>query len=253
MKSREENLTDLKANAYENLWKLQRNPYPGRGIIMGLDESGKYLVQVYWIMGRSENSRNRIFVTEEKGIVKTEAADPAKVKDPSLIIYIAMAEEYPGRYAVSNGHQTKDAVRFESLDGLKNISENAWRYEPDSPNFTPRITAVFRPRFMGSQIAEISILKKSLFGSECIQNLYKIPITEPGFGYCIHTYNGDGDPLPSFSGDPYVLPLEGDIKDIAEKIWMNLDKENRVSLAVKFIDVRTPNSETYVINKYFTV
>ena len=251
---KEEESSELRVAAWNNLMKLKRNLYPGRGIIMGMDESGKYLIQVYWIMGRSENSRNRIFVIEEKGILKTEAADPAKVKDPALIIYIAMAEESPGRYAVSNGHQTLDASQSESLDGLKSkMTENVWRYEPDAPNFTPRITAVFRPHFIGHQIAEISILKKSPFGPERVQNLYKIPIIEPGFGYCIHTYDGDGDPLPSFSGDPYLLPLEGDIKNIAEKIWSNLDEENRVSLAVKFIEIRAPKSEIFVINKYTAV
>ena len=247
------NLEEVKANAWRKLIALGDNPYPGRGIIMGMDESGQYLVQVYWLMGRSENSRNRIFAIEKNGILKTVAADPSKVQDPSLTIYVAMAED-DKIYAVSNGHQTLDVLHFGNLDELKSaITENFWQYEPDGPNFTPRITALFRPRFIGKQTAEISILKRSPLGPKCIQNLYKIPITEPGFGYCVHTYDGDGDPLPPFSGDPYLLPLKGSIRGIAKNIWRHLNEENRVSLAVKFIEIRKPESAIFIINKYSAV
>ncbi len=237
--------------AQENLLKLKENPYPGRGIIVGMDETGKYLVQVYWIMGRSENSRNRIFVLDDDnaiGTLKTAAADPAKVKDPSLIIYTAMAETLT-RYAVSNGHQTTSAL---AKKGLQAAMES-WQYEPDDPNFTPRITALVQPRAWNKQTAEISILKKSQFSNLCQRNLYVVPVSTPGLGYCITTYSGDGDPLPSFEGDPYLLPLPGDIYGVAQTIWDFLNEENRVSLAVKFINIETRETFIEIVNKYNAV
>ena len=211
---------ELKTIAENNLLALQQNPYPGRGIIVGLDESGKHLIQVSWIKGRSENSRNRIFVTEDNGILKTEAFDPAKVKDPSLIIYTAMAQTNT-RYAVSNGAQTLDALS----EGLNALTEK-WQYEPDRPNYTPRISAIVEPKSFNKRTAELSLLKKSPFGAECNAYLYKLDISRPGFGYCITTYNGDGDPLPSFTGDPYLLPLTGDIENVAQTIWDSLNADN---------------------------
>ncbi|MHB8903988.1 MAG: IMP cyclohydrolase [Patescibacteria group bacterium] len=237
--------------AQENLLKLKNNPYPGRGIIVGMDETGKYLVQVYWIMGRSENSRNRIFVVDDDdshGTLKTAAADPAKVKDPSLIIYTAMYETLT-RYAVSNGHQTGSAL---AKRGLKAAMES-WQYEPDSPNFTPRITAVMRPRAWEKQIAEISILKKSQFSDACQRDLYVVPISTPGLGYCVTTYSGDGNPLPSFEGNPYLLPLTGGIYGVTQTIWDVLNEENRVSLAVKFIEIETRETFIEIVNKYNAV
>lgn len=220
---------ELKTRAKGNLLALSQNSYPGRGLIVGMDETGKYLIQVYWIMGRSENSRNRVFVIEDGGILKTAPFDPAKVKDPSLIIYTAMAQKR-GRYAVSNGHQTLDILSVKSL----NSSLEGWKYEPDHPNYTPRISAVI---YSHLRIVELSILKKSPLDDECDRYLYSRAINEPGFGYCITTYNGDGDPLPSFTGDPYLLPLAGDIQNVAQTIWDSLNKDNKVSLAVKFIEL----------------
>jgi hypothetical protein len=227
---------ESKVQAENNLLALKKNPYPGRGIIVGMDETGKYLIQVYWIMGRSENSRNRIFVIEKNGVLKTAPFDPVKVKDPSLIIYTAMAETLT-HYAVSNGHQTLDAL---SIKGLGSSLEK-WEYEPDNPNYTPRISALLEPRVFAPQIAELSLLKKSPFSDECDRYLYKLAIPDPGLGYCITTYNGDGDPLPSFTGDPYLLPLAGGIEDIAQTIWDSLNKDNKVSLAVKFIEINERN------------
>lgn len=185
-------------------------------------------------MGRSENSRNRIFIIDKDGSLKTAAADPSKVSDPSLIIYTAMSENQES-YAVSNGAQTEDAL---SDDGLSSLMKSGWKYEPDGPNFTPQITGLFRPRRFNVPIAEISILKKSASSDLCEEFLYEAPILEPGYGYCVTTYNGDGEPLPSFSGEPYLLPLEGNVKSIAKAIWDALDDENRVSLAVKFIGIK---------------
>jgi len=240
---------DPKILAEKNLLALKQNPYPGRGIIVGMDESGKYLIQVYWIMGRSENSRNRIFVSEDNGVLKTAPFDLEKVSDPSLIIYTAMAESLKG-YAVSNGHQTTDCLD----DGGLNCSLSKWQYEPDSPNFTPRISALIVPKIVPPQIAEMSILKKSPFSDQCDRYLYKLDISSPGLGYCITTYNGDGNPLPAFSGDPYLLPLVGNREKIARAIWNSLNPENRVSLAVKFINIENKKETSItVINKHKTV
>jgi hypothetical protein len=259
-----EKLNDLKFLAGKNLIALGENPYPGRGIVVGIDESGKYLVQAYWIMGRSENSRNRVFVIEDEGVLKTEAADPEKVKDPSLIIYTAMAEVGTIRllqenkassfrlknYAVSNGHQTLAAL----VDGGLNDSMRDWRYEPDEPNYTPRISALVQLGGWARCLTEISILKKSPLNQGCDKYLYKLDINSlRGLGYCVTTYSGDGNPLPSFSGDPYLLPLEGNIGEVAQMLWDNLNEENRVSLAVKFVEIETKQSKITVINKYTAV
>lgn len=245
-----ETLQIARKTAENNLLALKENHYPGRGIIAGMDETGKYLVQVYWIMGRSENSRNRIFVCEKGGILKTAAADPKKIKDPSLIIYTAMAENRD-QYAVSNGEQTMDAVLNE--EGLGSAMM-PWEYEPDAPNFTSRITAIF-DLSRGCSLAEMSILKKSPMNSQCNEHLYRLPlsISSPGLGYCITTYSGDGDPLPPFQGDPYLLPLIGGIKNVAQTIWDTLNEDNRVSLAVKFINIKTRQTMRKVINKYNVV
>lgn len=241
-------LKTLQARAENNFLVLSENAYPGRGIIVGLDETGKYLVQVYWIMGRSENSRNRIFIQEPGGILKTAPADLKKVKDPSLIIYTAMFEDLS--YAVSNGHQTIDALRSGGL----HQSMKKWTYEPDEPNYTPRITALFYSlREENPHRVEISILKKSPFNGICDRYLYDLEVSEPGLGYCVTTYVCNGDPLPSFKGDPYLLPLFGDIDSVARRIWAALNEENRVSLAVKFINIEKRESSIKIINKHLVV
>lgn len=235
--------------AEKNILALQLNPYPGRGIIVGLDETGRHLVQVYWIMGRSENSRNRVFAYGPEGILRTAAADPQKVKDPSLIIYEAMIEK-DLRFAVSNGAQTEDAL----AEGGLGKSLAHWQYEPDQPNYTPRITALFSLDGRANPYtAEISILKKSLFSEACDRYLYALEVSRPGLGYCVTTYAGDGNPLPSFVGDPYLLPLIGDIGTLAQTIWDALNEANRVSLAVKFIDIKTKQKLVKIINQYEVV
>ncbi len=239
---------ESKVLAERNLLALKENPYPGRGIILGLDETGQYAVQVYWIMGRSENSRNRVFIEEFEGILKTAAADPSKVKDPSLIIYQAMAENYLCHYAVSNGHQT---LKVSTVKDLNNLAD--WTYEPDAPNYTPRISGRFdllATDENSSLVTEILLLKKSPLSEACDRHLYKLAISTPGLGYCVTTYSGDGDPLPSFAGEPYLLPITGEIEDVIDSIWQNLNEENRVSLAVKFIDIETGKSFLKIINKY---
>lgn len=238
------------ATAQANFLALSQNPYPGRGIVAGLDETGKYIFQVYWIMGRSGNSRNRVFRADSAGRLYTEAADPSKVKDPSLIIYNAMLEvgDY---YVVSNGNQT-DTV-FDALVGHEPFSLDlvlsGRQYEPDAPNFTQRITAVSDLVKESGQVLTMSILRKSRFGDRCDRLTYELN-PGPGFGYCITTYSGDGDPLPPFCGDPLIMPLSGGMEDILWTYWKALNEENRVSLAVKRVDVESGRSHILVINEY---
>ncbi|HWP68632.1 MAG TPA: IMP cyclohydrolase [Rectinemataceae bacterium] len=242
---------ELKTLAGNNILALAANPYPGRGIVAGLDESGRYMIQVYWIMGRSPNSRNRVFGADDNGRLFTEAADPSKVDDPSLIIYNAMLESglY---YVVSNGDQTDTVIsalgpNVFSLD----LALRGREYEPDKPNFTPRITAI-------SSIAKgrialfMSVLRRSPFREGCDRSTYELS-PAPGFGYCIMTYAGDGFPLPPFLGDPVLMPLVGGIEEIANDYWAALNEENRVSLAVKSIQISSGHSSIHIINKYTQV
>jgi len=233
-----------KEQAQKNLLELKANSYPGRGIIVGLSENGQYLVQVYFVMGRSVNSQNRVFIIGDERTLETAPADPAKVKDPRLIIYTAMAET-ANKYAVSNGAQTYDAL---SVLGLEHAMQN-WQYEPD-PSSTPRISAVVSPQEGPEQLAEISILKKSPTSDECDRLFYKLPLTTPGLGYCITTYSGDGEPLPAFKGNPYLLPLEGSINKVRKTIWESLTPENKVCLAVKFIALNNKEVLLKTVNKY---
>jgi IMP cyclohydrolase len=241
--------------AYANLVALNANPYPGRGLVVGLDDTGDNLVQVYWIMGRSPNSRNRVFSADlETGRVFTEAADPSRVKDPSLIIYNAMAETaQPKQYVVSNGHQTDTITQ--SLRGVFNVDVpgstlfdalSLHRFEPDGPNWTPRISAVSSWHPYRVQIV---VLRRSPWSFACDRSLHSYEDLGAGYGYCVTTYDGDGDPLPSFSGMPYLLPLEGDIDRVAEMFWDFLNAENRVALAVKFIG-RQGKADIKIINAY---
>lgn len=240
-------MSRMKLLADANLLALSQNPYPGRGIVVGLDETGENLVHGYWLMGRSEKSRNRI-LSCEGGRLFTEFADPSKVKDgedTSLVIYNAMRVARDCA-VVSNGHQTDDVAQ----KGM--ISLGGYIYEPDAPNFTPRITACsFWNRAEGTWRTTMSILRKSpwIGSSGCHRHLYGLNDMGRGFGHCITTYSGDGDPLPAFQGEPYLLSLEGDAPTMAAKLWEALNAENRVSLAVKFIPISGPSHIT-IINKY---
>lgn len=243
-----EEIMRLQRLADANLASLARNPYPGRGIVVGLDETGENLVQVYWIMGRSENSRNRVFKTDEARLF-TEAADPSKVQDPSLIIYNAMLKGMtPSSLGVvSNGNQTDDVAKLAHKLDLYKVMQD-WMYEPDKPNFTPRITAISM-WLSGKAYAEMSIVRKSLWSNACDRHLYEINHLGRGFGHCITTYSGDGTPLPAFQGEPHLLPFVGDAGEIAARYWLALNESNRVSLAVKFIS-KNGTSHITVMNKY---
>lgn len=229
-------MPDPREIARDNLAaRIQSNPYPGRGILIGLSEDGTRLVQAYWIMGRSPNSRNRVF-RSEGGDVWTEPADPAKVEDPSLIIYNAM-RELDGVYIVSNGDQTdtihdslRHAATFEQALATRS-------HEPDAPNYTPRISGIIDAR-SGVALAKLSVVKASPFGPEhSARSYFEIDDFSPGLGYCVTTYTGDGDPLPPFEGEPFLLPVPAGDDAIADSLWDALDSDNKVSLAVKSLDL----------------
>ena len=212
---------------------LRDNPYPGRGIVLGKSADGKSAVAAYFIMGRSENSRNRVFVPTEDGI-RTQAHDPAKMTDPSLIIY------HPVRMAgrgliVTNGDQT-DTVRDYILSGRTFVEALKSRtFEPDDPNFTPRISGLLSPD--GS--FQLSILK-SADGNPacCCRCFYHYDAPLAGEGRFIHTYQGDGSPLPSFEGEPVRIALEDPSPDaLADRVWTALNPDNKVSLFVRYIRI----------------
>ena len=210
---------------------LRDNPYPGRGIVLGRSADGAFAIAAYFIMGRSENSRNRVFVPTEDGI-RTQAHDPAKMTDPSLIIY------HPVRMAgrgliVTNGDQT-DTVRDYILSGRTFVEALKSRtFEPDDPNFTPRISGLLSPD--GS--FQLSILK-SADGNPacCCRCFYHYDAPLAGEGRFIHTYQGDGSPLPSFEGEPVRIALEDPSPDaLADRVWTALNPDNKVSLFVRYI------------------
>ena len=236
--------------ARKNLQALAANPYPGRGLIVGMDESGARLIQVYWIMGRSANSRNRVFESQE-GLVRTAPADPTKVSDPSLIIYNAMVG-LDGYFVATNGDQTDTIVQAVVAGGDFQTALMTRCYEPDGPNWTPRISAVCSLRF-GAPRATLAILKRAPATRGCERQFFHYDTFDPGYGRCLTTYRGDGDPLPAFEGEPQVLPLAGAPDAVADRIWSALNEENRVSLAVKAIDLATGASTVTLRNKYEAV
>lgn len=225
---------------------LSPNPYPGRGIIVGLTPDGKQAVAAYFIMGRSENSRNRVF-REEGNDVMIYPFDESKVEDPSLIIY-APVRTLDRQLIVTNGDQT-DTVR----DFLKkgDSFENALRtrgFEPDKPNFTPRISALLH--FEKAYWYQMSILKcADGQGTRCNRFTFDFaPV--PGLGHFIHTYVGDGNPLPSFEGEPEQVEIGGDIEETTREIWNSLNESNKISLFVRYIDLETGRMDTRIVNKH---
>lgn len=227
--------------------ELENNSYPGRGIILGRSEDGKNAVAAYFIMGRSENSRNRIFVQDGEGI-RTQAFDCAKLQDPSLIIY-SPVRVLGKKTIVTNGDQT-DTI-YELMDKQQTF-EQALRtreFEPDAPNYTPRISGVMKVE-EGTYHYAMSILKSNN-GNPAACNRYTFTYENPiaGEAHFIHTYMGDGNPLPSFEGEPKRVELEGDIDAFTAMVWENLNEENKVSLFVRYIDIATGEYETRIVNK----
>ncbi|HBQ64528.1 MAG TPA: inosine monophosphate cyclohydrolase [Clostridiales bacterium] len=236
----------FKDNAVANLSRLSQNTYPGRGIILGVTPDDRKFVQVYWIMGRSENSRNRIFVQEE-GEVCTRAFDPSKVKDPSLIIY-SPVRSYGDFHVVSNGDQTDTVVEALRRGRTFESALSGRTFEPDSPNYTPRITGIMEVGGMDGY--KLAIIKPGESGPEtCLRAFYHYDSVIPGFGHCIHTYTGDGDPLPAFDGEPYLLPMPAKTEETLHLYWEALNPENRISLLVKQIHRETGVSTISIINR----
>lgn len=227
--------------------ELSQNAYPGRGIVIGKSADGKYAVTAYFIMGRSMNSRNRIFVTEGEGI-RTQAYDPSKLEDPSLIIY-APVRVLGSRTIVTNGDQT-DTVYEGLTKGLTfEQSLRSREFEPDGPNYTPRISGILQVENKFFHYAMSVLKSRDGDPSGCIRNTFTYENPAPGEGHFIHTYLHDGNPLPSFAGEPKTVGISGDIDGFTQMIWENLNGENKVSLFVRFIDIETGTYETRIVNK----
>lgn len=227
--------------------ELRSNAYPGRGIVIGRSPNGAYAVTAYFIMGRSENSRNRIFVTEGEGI-RTRAFDPAKLSDPSLVIY-APVRVLGNKTIVTNGDQT-DTI-YECMDKQMTF-EQALRtreFEPDAPNYTPRISGIMHLEG-GKFNYAMSILKSSCGNPEsCCRYTFAYENPLPGQGHFIHTYQWDGDPLPSFEGEPKLVGIGDDMEQFTNGLWDSLNPENKVSLFVRYIEIATGDYRSKIVNK----
>ena len=226
---------------------LNGNPYPGRGIMIGMTADGTKAAFAYFIMGRSENSRNRIFAMEGRDM-RTLPFDESKVKDPSLIIY------YPVRdlgkiVAVTNGDQT-DTIRDFLLNGSTFEAALDTRcFEPDGPNWTPRISGIL---YLGDGTFryKLSILKSlDAEGSDCVRETFSYP-AKAGLGHFLHTYVTDGNPIPTFQGEPERIGIPDCIECFTKSIWDNLDEQNRISLYTRFTDLKTGEIEERLINKH---
>lgn len=239
----------MKAVELTNL--LKENTYPGRGIALGVTPNGKQAVMVYFIMGRSANSRNRVFDPIEGGI-RTMAADPVKLEDPSLIIYNPV-RTLGNDHIVTNGDQT-DTI-YEHIQQGKTF-EDALRtrtFEPDGPNWTPRISGLLHWE-KDSASYKLSILKSADGnGDSARRYFFEYPQPVAGEGHFIHTYQKDENPLPSFEGEPRKISIPENIEDFANAIWANLNTDNKVSLFIRTIDLATGETEDTIYNGYDAV
>ncbi len=228
---------------------LKNNEYPGRGIVLGVDETGKNAVIVYFIMGRSVNSRNRVFEETADGIA-TRAYDESKMVDPHLVIYAPVRDLGDGRVIVTNGDQT-DTVRDFLLAGKS--FEDALRtrtFEDDPPICTPRISGLLTVRD-GKASYQLSILKSDEHDENCPQRFFfDYPVSKAGVGHLIHTYQGNGSPVPSFEGEPKKVTLRGDIEQLSLQVWDALNEDNKVALYVSFIDLESGESDAIIINRH---
>ena len=225
---------------------LSANPYPGRGVAIGKTADGTKAVILYFIMGRSVNSRTRIFELTDDGI-RTRAFDPSKLSDPSLIIY-APVRKVGLDTVVTNGDQT-DTVR-DALQAGKTFADGlrTREFEPDAPNFTPRISGVLHIEG-GEMSYKLSILKKSPYCDGCDRMFYEYALPANGVGHIIHTYMGDGNPIPSFCGEPVAFGVGSDLKAIADGVWSSLNEDNKVSLFARAISLENGEEETLIYNK----
>lgn len=227
--------------------ELKENSYPGRGIVIGRSQDGTKAVAAYFIMGRSENSRNRVFVEEGEGI-RTQAYDPSKLTDPSLIIY-APVRVLGNKTIVTNGDQT-DTI-YEGMNrGLTfEQSLRSREFEPDAPNYTPRISGMMHME-NGTYDYAMSILKSNNGDpASCLRYTFAYENPKAGEGHFIHTYQCDGSPLPSFEGEPKRVAIPDDMEGFTEMLWDSLNEENKVSLFVRYIDIASGTYETKIVNK----
>lgn len=227
--------------------ELKNNAYPGRGIIIGMSEDGENAVTAYFIMGRSSNSRNRIFVTKDEGI-RTQAFDESKLEDPSLIIY-APVRVLGNNTIVTNGDQTDTIYDNMGKNMTFEQSLRCREFEPDAPNYTPRISGILHVE-KGEYDYAMSILKSDN-GNPLACNRYTYSYSNPiaGEGRFIHTYMQDGNPLPSFEGEPKLISIKGDIDEFTDSLWNSLNEDNKVSLFVRYIDIKTGKYTTRIVNK----
>ena len=226
---------------------LKENSYPGRGIVIGRSQDGSKAVTAYFIMGRSVNSRNRVFTATEDGI-KTEAFDPSKLTDPHLIIY-SPVRVLGNKTIVTNGDQT-DTI-YEGMDKQMTFEQSlrCREFEDDAPNYTPRISGIMHVEG-GTYNYAMSILKSADGDpSSCERHTFTYTNPKAGVGRFLHTYMGDGNPLPSFEGEPEKVAIEGDIDSFTDLVWNSLNEDNKVSLFVRFIDIATGEADTRIVNK----
>lgn len=227
--------------------ELKENTYPGRGIIVGKSQDGKSAVCAYFIMGRSANSRNRVFVEDGDGI-RTKAFDESKLEDPSLIIY-APVRVLGNKTIVTNGDQTDTIYELMNKQMTFEQALRTREFEPDSPNYTPRISSVMKVSD-GDYNYAVSILK-SADGDPSSCQRYSFAYSNPinGIGHFIHTYKCDGNPLPSFEGEPKKVEIPNCIDEFSNMIWDSLNEDNKVSLFVRYIDIKSGKTESRIINK----
>lgn len=231
--------------SYDISTLLKDNEYAGRGIVIGTSPDRKNAVCAYFIMGRSENSRNRVFVKTSETL-KTEPFDVSKVSDPSLIIYNAVRKT-ENSLIVTNGDQTDTIYDLMSKGKSFKESLETREFEPDAPNFTPRISGILY--FENGFNYEMSILKSiDENGSECCRYTYSYP-SVAGLGHFIHTYNCNGDPLPTFTGEPHRISIKNNIEEFANEIWESLNVDNKISLYVRYTDIETGKYTDKIINK----
>lgn len=232
-----------KLNIYD---ELRANAYPGRGIVIGKSADGKSAVTAYFIMGRSVNSRNRVFVEDGDGI-RTQAFDPSKLSDPHLIIY-APVRVLGNKTIVTNGDQTDTIYDLMNRQMTFEQSLRTREFEDDAPNFTPRISGIMK--IDDGYNYAMSILKSANGNPQSCQRFtysYNCPIA--GEGHFIHTYMGDGNPLPSFEGEPKLVAIPNDIDEFTNGLWDALNEDNKVSLFVRFIDLKTGETQSRTVNK----
>ena len=226
---------------------LKENAYPGRGIVIGASEDGKSAVCAYFIMGRSTNSRNRVFVEDGEGI-RTEAFDPSLLTDPSLIIY-APVRVLGNKTIVTNGDQT-DTI-YEGMDKQQTFEQSlrSRKYDPDAPNLTPRISGVLHVE--DGYTYEMSILKSNNGDpDQCLRFTFSYDNPKDGEGHFIHTYMGDGNPLPSYEGEPTPVEIPtNDLDEFTDIVWKALNDDNKVSLFTRFIDIESGKFDTKIVNK----